>query len=95
MTATNGVLFEGMSPRVKPTGGSRGERLMRNRLARLAKMHQRYGRTEGVTCKGCPFLTRHGGASRSWAKCEKAGTSGSEATDWSSRWTACGAKEFV
>ncbi len=81
---------------VNPKTGkeTRGETWRRRAAVRLSKMHQRYGRIDGQTCKTCAFLERHGRARhKSWLKCRKSTVSMSDATDWRAGWTRCGAYE--
>ena len=75
------------------TAESRGETWRRRASARLAKMHQRYGRRDGQVCRDCVFLLRMRPNRKTFLKCEKAGVSASDATDWRAKWTACGAFE--
>ena len=59
--------------------------------ARLVKMHTKYGQDAGGrTCKGCVHLVRYTPGARSFLKCELAGVSSSEASDWRAKWLACG-----
>lgn len=85
---------EPFEPPAATTTG-RGETWRRRASSRLATMHQRYGRgLEGRPCRGCAFLIHGGGSDRkSFLKCQKAGVSHSEATDWRAKWASCGAYE--
>jgi len=70
--------------RVKGTRVANGAR-------RLVKMHTVYGQDAGGrTCKGCMHLVRYTPGARSFLKCELAGVTSSEASDWRAKWLACG-----
>ena len=56
---------------------------------KIAAMHREYGKDHAHRCEDCPNL-RADKASRTRYKCTAYGTSGSAATDWARRWTACG-----
>ena len=59
--------------------------------ARLVKMHTAYGKgPAGATCKYCRHLIRIKPGANVFLKCELAGVSHSEATDWRAKWSACG-----
>lgn len=75
-----------------PKKETRSEAWKRRAGVRRQKMRLRYGPgPEGRTCKPCQFLIRVGHHDGAYLKCEKAGISSSEATDWRAGWPACGA----
>jgi len=49
-----------------------------------------YGTTAGKKCKDCLHCIATHPGSRKFYKCELAKVSHSPATDWNSRWNACG-----
>ena len=49
-----------------------------------------YGKNPEKTCKQCKFCERHQAGSKTVYKCAHAKQSRSQATDWNSRWPACG-----
>jgi hypothetical protein len=49
-----------------------------------------YGKTEGKKCGACVHCKQHRGGSKRFYKCHLAKISSSQATDWNSRWDACG-----
>lgn len=48
-----------------------------------------YGKAAGKKCGDCLHCVRHAAGSKKFYKCHKA-TIGGPATDWSSKWPACG-----
>jgi len=48
-----------------------------------------HGKCAGFTCGSCKDLKRSG-KNRPYFKCSRFGISASEATDWRSKWQACG-----
>jgi hypothetical protein len=58
-------------------------------LSPVEQMRRMYGERRGFTCGSCKHLTRHGKGT-SWFKCAKFGVTNSTATDWRSKWAACG-----
>lgn len=56
---------------------------------KIAAMHREYGKDHAHRCEDCPNL-RADKASRTRYKCTAYGKSGSAATDWAKRGTACG-----
>lgn len=54
-------------------------------MKKIDLMHKHFGEYPDI-CKNCSNLTRDG----VWSKCRVYGVSGSEATDWSLSWKACG-----
>jgi len=66
-------------------------RRVANGAARLVQMHTLYGQDEGGRpCKGCHHLIRYTPGATTFLKCELAGVTGSEASDWRAKWLACG-----
>lgn len=49
-----------------------------------------YGKTDGKKCIDCVNCQRHEGGSKRFYKCHLASISHGPATDWNSRWQACG-----
>jgi hypothetical protein len=49
-----------------------------------------YGKVKGKKCKNCVNCEKHQGGSKTFYKCALAHISNSQATDWNSRWDACG-----
>lgn len=72
-----------------PDGGdkAKGDRIAVHQYKQLISI---YGKKEGKTCKQCKFAERHEAGSKVVYKCAKAKQSRSQATDWNSRWAACG-----
>ncbi len=68
---------------------SRSARTRRLAAERLSKMHLRYGRDADHKCADCHHLRRLRYAN-TYLKCEVYGITGSEASDWRAKWTACG-----
>jgi hypothetical protein len=61
---------------------------------RILQMYNMYGRTEGKQCGECKYLCqRH--FKNTYFKCEMTVISASSATDWRSRWEACGKFEQI
>lgn len=48
-----------------------------------------YGKVADKQCRSCSFCFRHQAGSKKFYKCHKANVGG-PATDWNSRWVACG-----
>lgn len=61
----------------------------------LAVMHSYYGEgPAGETCRLCRHFIRYGNEPRgSFSKCDLTVRTGGKASDWKSRWAACGAYE--
>lgn len=74
---------------ILPEGGSKekGERIATHQYRQLISI---YGKKPDKTCKQCKFAERHEAGSKVVYKCAKAKQSRSQATDWNSRWAACG-----
>jgi hypothetical protein len=64
-----------------------GERIAVRQYKQLISI---YGKTEGKKCKDCINCEKHQGGSKTFYKCALAHISNSQATDWNSRWAACG-----
>ena len=58
-------------------------------LRKIDLMHKLFGEVPNRKCKDCQHLVSYT-ANRKWYKCECYGKSGSEATDWRLKYTACG-----
>lgn len=58
-------------------------------LSPVEQMRRMYGERSGFTCGSCKHLARNGKGA-SWFKCAKFGATASTATDWRSKWQACG-----
>jgi hypothetical protein len=68
------------------------ERPKKERLAvfQYKQLISIYGKKDGFKCKQCDRCERHQGGSKYFYKCNLAKISNSQATDWNSRWDACG-----
>lgn len=64
-----------------------GERIALHQYKQLVSI---YGKMEGKKCKDCSNCEKHQAGSKTFYKCALAHISNSQATDWNSRWTACG-----
>ncbi len=56
---------------------------------RISDMHTLFGATPGHTCAHCAHLQRYR-QSATWYKCLKTDHTAGAATDWRTRWPACG-----
>jgi len=61
------------------------------KLYKSERMWQMYGKRSDKTCGDCQnLIIRYGDVPASYFKCKFYGNSGSEATDWRKKYTACG-----
>lgn len=58
-------------------------------MKKIDLMHKLFGEVPDRKCKDCQHLVSYT-ANRKWYKCECYGKSGSEASDWRLKYTACG-----
>lgn len=56
---------------------------------KIEAMYREYGKDHAHRCADCPNLCVYT-ANKTWYKCAVYGVSGSAASDWAKKWTACG-----
>lgn len=91
------LMLPGFDPRY-PDAKKRSPRTQawhRRAAERLSTMHRRFGTgPDGQTCKGCVHLVQYTPGGKSFLKCDLAGVSRSESTDWRAKWQSCGRFEL-
>ena len=60
------------------------------KVTKIDAMHRLYGKEPGARCKDCCNLQRYTAGVHTVMKCKAYGATGSEATDWRAKYTACG-----
>jgi hypothetical protein len=70
-----------------PGAGDKKDRIAIRLYKQLTNI---YGIIADKRCKQCVHCELHQGGSKTFYKCNLAKISHSHATDWNSRWTACG-----